>query len=67
MEAECYIPRKLEDEIRKMLYTPEIIAIVGARQSGKTTLLRRIADTLDQGVISFLDFEDRDELQYIFA
>jgi len=62
MSPSNYISRKLEDEIRKALPKREIIAIVGARQSGKTTLMRRIADTLDPEKICFLDFEDRDDL-----
>jgi len=37
-----YIKRKLERKILKYLDTPEIIAIVGPRQSGKTTLVKRI-------------------------
>ena len=35
-----YVKRELEDRIRKYLAKPEILAVVGARQSGKTTLLK---------------------------
>ncbi len=62
MQTLNYIFRKLEVEIRKALPMREIIAIVGARQSGKTTLMRRIADSLDPEKVCFLDFEDRDDL-----
>lgn len=51
-----YIRRELEDKIIKYLNAPEIIAITGARQSGKTTLLRHIKDTLPDA--AFLTFED---------
>jgi len=37
-----YVKRNLERKIEKYVNSPEIIAIVGARQSGKTTLLRKI-------------------------
>lgn len=51
-----YIKRNLEGLIRKYIDTPEIIAIVGSRQVGKTTLLRYIQEGLDNSV--FLTFED---------
>ena len=52
-----YIERELERKIRKLLDAPEIIAVLGARQVGKTTLMKRIFDTIDDTKI-FLDFED---------
>ncbi|NOY52418.1 MAG: ATP-binding protein [Deltaproteobacteria bacterium] len=55
-----YIKRDLEAIIRKYLPTPEILAIIGPRQSGKTTLLKQIVKSLSKAV--FLDFEDRDLL-----
>ncbi len=58
---DTYITRKLEDEIRKNLSSREIIAIVGPRQVGKTTLIKHILTTL-QGT-KFLDFEDRATLE----
>lgn len=53
-----YIKRKLEDTILKYISTPEIIAIVGARQSGKTTILKKIYNSLKQDAV-FLTFEDK--------
>ena len=52
-----YIERELEKKIRKLLDAPEIIAILGARQVGKTTLMSRIFDTINDSKV-FLDFED---------
>ncbi|MEK7375537.1 MAG: AAA family ATPase, partial [Candidatus Margulisiibacteriota bacterium] len=52
-----YITRKIERTILKYIHSPEIIAIVGPRQSGKTTLLRHIYDGLGSKAI-FLTFED---------
>ena len=37
--------------------TPEILAVFGARQVGKTTLMRHVFDSLEEPKI-FLDFED---------
>lgn len=52
-----YIKRKIEDDILKYLQRPEILAIVGPRQCGKTTLMRKIYSDLDDAV--FLSFEDQ--------
>ncbi len=51
-----YIKRTLEDTIQKYLTVPEIIAVIGARQVGKTTLLQRIHEGLEDS--SFITFED---------
>jgi predicted AAA+ superfamily ATPase len=36
------VPRKLETEIEKKLFTGKAILLMGARQTGKTTLLKKI-------------------------
>lgn len=59
-----YIKRFLEEDIRKYLNKREIIAVLGPRQSGKTTLLRHFYENLENAV--FLDFEDRETLE-LFA
>lgn len=51
-----YIKRDLEGKIRKYLDAPEIIAVTGARQVGKTTLLKHIQEELDKSI--FITFED---------
>jgi predicted AAA+ superfamily ATPase len=56
-----YIKRNLEKIIIKNLTTPEIIAILGPRQSGKTTLVRHVFETLENAL--FLSFEDRKTLE----
>lgn len=43
-----YIQRKIETRLSKNLERPEIIVLVGARQSGKTTLLKRLRAILDK-------------------
>ena len=37
-----YYKREIEEKIEQYLETPEIIAIFGPRQVGKTTLLKEI-------------------------
>ncbi len=56
-----YINRFLEKGVRRYLNKKEIIAVVGPRQSGKTTMLKNIFKDLKNAV--FLDFEDRETLQ----
>lgn len=53
-----YIPRFIEDKIRKYLHTPEIIAVIGPRQSGKTTLLSHLQK--EMGSSRMITFEDVD-------
>jgi hypothetical protein len=62
LKKEHYIPRTLENRINDFLKSPEIIAIIGPRQCGKTTLLHHIAATLGFPKAGIIDFEDRDEL-----
>lgn len=56
-----YIKRDLEQTVREHLDMPEIIAILGPRQSGKTTLMRQIFGTLENAL--FISFEDRKILE----
>ena len=55
-----YIKRKIEDEILRYLERPEIIAVIGPRQCGKTTTLKKIYGSLKNAV--FLTFEDQEAL-----
>ena len=41
-----YVAREIETDIRACLKLPEIIAVTGARQCGKTTLFNKIISTL---------------------
>ena len=54
-----YIKRKIEGKILKYIDSPEIIAIVGPRQCGKTTLLLRAFQSLRTGAGEFISFEDQ--------
>src|SRR3989338_642258 len=56
-----YISRILEKTLKKYLNKREIVAVVGPRQCGKTTLLKHIFKDLKNA--HFLDFEDRETLE----
>ena len=51
-----YVSRDLESEINKYLSRKEILSIVGARQCGKTTLLKHITSKLKN--VNSVTFED---------
>jgi len=51
-----YLKRELEDKIKQYLKSPEIIAVFGSRQVGKTTLLKKIYSEQEKAI--FLTFED---------
>ena len=56
-----YIKRDLEQTVQEHLDMPEMIAILGPRQSGKTTLMQQIFGTLENAL--FISFEDRKLLE----
>ncbi len=56
-----YIKRKLEKKLKDYLDAPEIIAVIGPRQSGKTTLIKKICNELESSI--YLSFEDRQLLE----
>ncbi len=51
-----YISRILESKIKLYLNKPEFIAVIGPRQSGKTTMLKKIQAELKESI--YLSFED---------
>jgi len=51
-----YIKRDLEGIVRKYLSQKEIIAVIGPRQSGKTTMIKRILSGF--AGVSFVTFDD---------
>lgn len=60
---EGYVHRILEKKIEKYLDKKEIIAIIGARQCGKTTLMGYVFDGIKNKKKGFITFEDRDILE----
>lgn len=55
-----YIQRKLERSIQQFLDAPEIIAVLGARQCGKTTMMKHLISKIPKAVS--LSFEDQKTL-----
>lgn len=62
-----YFQRKIHQEIRKHLQRKEYTIITGARQCGKTSLIKALFGELsDEGkIVNFISFEDRDILSAI--
>ncbi len=56
-----YIQRNLEKTIEKYLDSPEILAIVGPRQAGKTTMLKSVFTRFPEAVS--ISFDDRSILE----
>ncbi|MCC6323382.1 ATP-binding protein [Candidatus Nomurabacteria bacterium] len=54
-----YIKRKIDTKIQEYLKYPEILAVIGPRQAGKTTYLKHL---IDERKGLFISFEDRDIL-----
>jgi len=59
--GDFYIERFLETRIQKYMKRKEVIAIVGPRQCGKTTLMKHVFGRLKNA--KFITFEDRDILE----
>ncbi len=53
-----YIERTLEKELKKYIFAPEILAIVGARQVGKTTLVKNILNNIKTKKIKTISLDD---------
>ena len=58
-----YIRRELEDKIKHYLSFKEILAIIGPRQAGKTTLVNKCLDDLKNKRINRISFENLDILK----
>jgi len=56
-----YIPRKAEGEVLKLAAYFPVVAIVGPRQVGKTSLVKAIRSQLSKPSI-YLDLENPDDL-----
>ncbi len=57
-----YIKREVESVVLDWINRPEVIAIKGPRQAGKTTLLEALKNKLN-GKTHYFSFEDRDTLK----
>lgn len=55
-----YVKREIETKFEKYLSLPQIIAIVGPRRSGKTTLIQNLKSNLKNS--AYISFEDQKKL-----
>jgi len=55
-----YIPRRIEDEIQKYLQIFPIVAILGPRQCGKSTVVKRLISKSQHGI--YLDLQNQEDL-----
>ena len=55
-----YIHRKLEDEIQKYLQIFPIVAILGPRQCGKSTIVKQLFSNSQNGI--YLDLQNQEDL-----
>ena len=53
-----YFKRNIEKKVLKNLNEPEALFILGARQVGKTSLMKRIINTLDNDNFVYIDLEN---------
>ena len=51
-----YIYRKLEKTLKKYMDRKEILAVIGPRQAGKTTLIKHILQ--DYKNVNYINFDD---------
>src|SRR5258708_15975098 len=56
-----YIKRRLEGVIKANLFQKKVVVVYGARQVGKTTMVKKIADDLEMPY-SYLNCDDLDVL-----
>jgi len=59
------LPRKIVNSIEKWMDTPEIIALLGARQVGKTSIIKLLMQRLHSEEYLYFDLEDTYNLQIL--
>lgn len=62
-----YYHRLIETEIKKYLYKPEAIFILGARQVGKTSLMKHLINEIGKKNVLYLDLENPENLALMNA
>lgn len=65
LAKEMYIPRSIENEIKKNLFKRKIIIIYGPRQAGKTTLVKKILEDISDTPSLYLNCDEGD-IQKLF-
>lgn len=60
MENKLYLPRFLEKKIPEYAQPGKVLVLYGARQVGKTTLIRRFLEAQDKARVAFYSGDDRE-------
>ena len=60
-----YIPQKQLENLRTLIQPGKVIVIYGARRVGKTTLLRKFVENLDQKEVLFVNGDDITARQFL--
>ncbi|OEU64053.1 MAG: AAA family ATPase [Desulfobacterales bacterium PC51MH44] len=60
-----YVPQKQLENLRSMIQSGKVIVIYGARQVGKTTLLRKFIENLDKEAVLFVNGDDITARQFL--
>ena len=60
-----YVPQKQLENLKSLIQPGKVIVIYGARQVGKTTLLRKFVENLDGETVLFVNGEDISARQFL--
>lgn len=60
-----YITRRLENEVKKNLFKNQVVILYGARQVGKTTLVKRIFKDYSQKKVKYINCDEGDYRQLL--
>ncbi|MCK4987233.1 MAG: ATP-binding protein, partial [Desulfobacterales bacterium] len=60
-----YVPQKQLENLRSLIQSGKVIVIYGARQVGKTTLLRKFVENLDKEAVLFVNGDDITARQFL--
>jgi uncharacterized protein len=61
-----YIKRQIEDQIKKYLFSGKALIILGARQVGKTTMVKSILDNTEKYKTVSINGDDPDDVDQIY-
>jgi len=65
MDKTTLLPREVIESIKKWLDKPEIIVLVGARQVGKSSIMKLLMQDMTKDEYAYLDLEDTYNLEIV--